>query len=100
MGFKMMAINRKLLMVVLICKTVCLFATGANARDHFKILSYNVLTGFQKNPAQVTVFVEWVKGIRPDMVAMQELSTFTQDSLERLAKRYGTEIPNMRYKSL
>ncbi|TZF83082.1 hypothetical protein FW774_12320 [Pedobacter sp. BS3] len=54
-----------------------------------KIVDYNVLTGFQKNPAQAAVFVAWVKTIQPDIVAMEELSTFTQDSLERMANRYG-----------
>ncbi|MDR6785626.1 exodeoxyribonuclease-3 [Pedobacter africanus] len=71
-----------------ICLLIVLFFS-ARAQGRFKVLDYNVLTGFQKNPAQAAIFVEWVKGIDPDMVAMQELSTFTQDSLERLARRYG-----------
>ena len=54
-----------------------------------RVLSYNVLTGFQKNPQQADRFVEWVKNEDPDVIGLQELSTFTQDSLERLAHRYG-----------
>jgi endonuclease/exonuclease/phosphatase family metal-dependent hydrolase len=54
-----------------------------------RVLTYNVLTGFQKDPEQADRFVEWVKGQDADVIAFQELSTFTQDSLERLARRYG-----------
>ncbi len=54
-----------------------------------RVLTYNVLTGFQKDPHQADRFVEWVKGQDADVIALQELSTFTQDTLERLACRYG-----------
>ncbi len=55
----------------------------------FRLLTYNVLTGFQKSPSQVNRFVEWVKDKKFDVIAFQEMSTFTQDSLESFAKRYG-----------
>jgi exodeoxyribonuclease-3 len=54
-----------------------------------RVLTYNVLTGFQKDPKQADRFVEWVKALDADVIAFQELSTFTQDTLERLARRYG-----------
>lgn len=54
-----------------------------------RVLTYNVLTGFQKDPEQADRFVNWVKGQEADVIAFQELSTFTQDTLERLARRYG-----------
>jgi exodeoxyribonuclease-3 len=57
--------------------------------DKFRLLTYNVLTGFQKNTHQVDRFVEWVKDKNFDMIGFQEMSTFTKDSLARLAKRYG-----------
>lgn len=55
----------------------------------FRLLTYNVLTGFQKNPEQAERFIEWVKEKKVDVIALQELSSFTQDSLETLARRYG-----------
>lgn len=60
-----------------------------NEGRSFRLLTYNVLTGFQKNPQQADRFVEWIRNKNFDVVAFQELSTFTQDSLERLARRYG-----------
>lgn len=54
-----------------------------------RLLTYNVLTGFQKDPQQAARFVEWVKDQHFDVIAFQELSSFTQDTLERLARRYG-----------
>ncbi|MGN6417844.1 MAG: endonuclease/exonuclease/phosphatase family protein [Pseudobacter sp.] len=54
-----------------------------------RFLTYNVLTGFQKNPLQSDKFIEWAKDKNFDVIAFQELSTFTQDSLERFARRYG-----------
>jgi exodeoxyribonuclease-3 len=62
---------------------------AAKISETLRVLSYNVLTGFQKNPQQADRFVEWVKNLDPDVIGLQELSTFTQDSLERLAHRYG-----------
>jgi exodeoxyribonuclease-3 len=58
-------------------------------QNKFRLLTYNVLTGFQRNEKQVDRFVKWVSDKGFDVVAFQEMSTFTPDSLERLAKRYG-----------
>jgi exodeoxyribonuclease-3 len=63
--------------------------SGSTHPEKLRVLSYNVLTGFQKNPQQADRFVEWVKVVDPDVIGLQELSTFTRDSLERLAHRYG-----------
>lgn len=59
------------------------------AQPPLKLLTYNVLTGFQKDPAQAEKFIAWVDSLQPDITALLELSTFTQDSLERLARRFG-----------
>ncbi len=61
-----------------------------NAREHtFRLLTYNVLTGFQKDAQQAERFIDWVKHENADVIGFEELSTFTQDSLERFARRYG-----------
>jgi len=64
-------------------------AAHPNAKGNFRVLTYNVLTGFQKNPQQATAFVNWVKDKHTDVIAFQELSTFTEDSLLRMGQRYG-----------
>lgn len=63
--------------------------TKQTRKGKFRLLTYNVLTGFQKNAKQADRFVEWVGDKDFDMIGFQEMSTFTQDSLERFAKRYG-----------
>lgn len=54
-----------------------------------KLLSYNVLLGLQNNDTIKDMFVDWVKQIDPDVVAFQEMNSFTQKSLEEFAGRYG-----------
>ena len=54
----------------------------------FKVLTYNVLYGFnyQKSTA---LGAEWIKGQQADVVALQEMTKFTQDKLSALAKKWG-----------
>jgi exodeoxyribonuclease-3 len=35
------------------------------------------------------IFVKWVKQMDPDVLALQEVTGFTQASLEKLAESYG-----------
>lgn len=59
------------------------------AQDNFKILSYNVLYGFQNDSVIQNEFIQWVKEFDPDIVAYQEMNDFTQKSLENFAMQYG-----------
>jgi exodeoxyribonuclease III len=54
-----------------------------------KVLSYNVLKGFQSDTANMSRYVTWVKHKEPDIIFYQEMNGFTQQSLETFAKRYG-----------
>jgi exodeoxyribonuclease III len=58
-------------------------------QGNFKILSYNVLYGFQSDSVNKSEYVSWVKGIDPDIIAYQEMNGFTQKSIEEFAARYG-----------
>lgn len=58
-------------------------------QGNFKILCYNVLHGFESDPAVMDKYVDWVKTVDPDIVAFQEMNKFTESSLKELAARYG-----------
>ena len=58
-------------------------------QGNFKILCYNVLHGFESDPAVMDKYVNWVKTVDPDIVAFQEMNKFTEQSLKELAARYG-----------
>jgi len=76
--------------IFLILAAGCITVTKAQSTNPWmKFLSYNVLHGFSGDTARESNYVEWVSKINPDVIAYQELNGFTQDSLEKLAKRYG-----------
>ena len=58
-------------------------------QSNFKILSYNILYGLQSDSVNKAEYVNWVKGIDPDIIAYQEMNGFTQESIEEFAARYG-----------
>jgi exodeoxyribonuclease-3 len=61
--------------------------TGACAQ---RVITYNILQGMRlDSSAGKRVFVNWVKQMDPDILALQEVTGFTQDSLEKLAESYG-----------
>ncbi len=69
---------------------LCLLSIGvSNARGLFKVLSYNVYEGFQDNEGLKDAFVDWVLQKDPDMIAFQELNSFTQSDLQTFAHRYN-----------
>lgn len=56
----------------------------------FRVLTYNVLYGFNHGKS-ADLGARWIAGRYPDIVALQEMNGFTQDSLAALAKRWGHE---------
>tara|TARA_B110000881_G_scaffold220256_1_gene244735 strand:- start:1298 stop:2158 length:861 start_codon:yes stop_codon:yes gene_type:complete len=54
----------------------------------FKVLTYNVLYGFNHQKA-TDLGTEWIKEQQADVVALQEMNTYTQDKLTDLAKRWN-----------
>lgn len=55
-----------------------------------RLISYNILEGMKLDKNNnYDNFVEWVKKYDPDVLALQEVNKFTQESLTALAARYG-----------
>jgi exodeoxyribonuclease-3 len=54
------------------------------------VITYNILEGMKLDTATGKPgFVAWVKKMDPDVLALQEVTHFTQASLEKLAEQYG-----------
>ncbi len=71
----------------------CWFLTTFSAfaqEKTLKIISYNVLVGMKTDTsAEKSKFSKWFKQQKPDVVALQELTGFTQKKLESLARSYN-----------
>lgn len=58
--------------------------------NRLRVITYNILEGMKLDTsAGKPIFVEWVKQMDPDVLALQEVTGFTQASLEKLAESYG-----------
>ena len=59
--------------------------------EKVRVMSYNIFNGFGwgEDKEREDRFVEWIKQQDPEVLGLQELCTFTQEKLEKLAARYG-----------
>lgn len=79
------AISRTLFVILLLAGYPA-FAQHSRLR----FITYNMLEGMKMDTsAGKTNFVNWVKHKDPDVLALQEVTGFTQASLEKLAQSYG-----------
>ena len=60
----------------------------AKEPDPFKVLTYNVLYGFNFQKS-TDLGAQWIKGQHADLVALQEMTKYTQVKLTALAKKWG-----------
>ena len=74
---------------------LCIFSflnfTFSNAEEGkgIRILTYNVWYGFTKKPDRKPKWVEYVKSLKPDVIALQELNGYTQKKLAEDAESWG-----------
>lgn len=79
----------KLIRIVLIAGFM-LWAGACAAQKHMRFITYNLLQGMKRDSAAgKPAFVEWVKSMDPDVLALQEVTGFTQAGLEVMAAAYG-----------
>ena len=59
--------------------------------EKIRVMSYNIFNGFDwcKDYERENRFVEWIKEQDPEILGLQELCGFTQEKLEKLARRWG-----------
>ena len=60
-------------------------------KEKLRIFSYNILEGFshQTDQDRMNRVAEWVKSKSPDIIALQELNSFSSANLSSLAKQWG-----------
>lgn len=61
----------------------------ADAKDRFRLLTYNVWYGFTKVPDRKSAWLDWVGKQEPDVVVLQELNTYTDKQLASDAALWG-----------
>lgn len=65
-------------------------AKAQKGKADIKIISYNILQGMRSDTTEGKQrFVSWIKKNAPDVLALQEVTGFTQSGLESLARAYG-----------
>ena len=76
----------KALLIVII-----LITASVQCHSQLKIMTYNVLTGFDWNQDSTrgTNLIEWVNKHKPDVLALQEMNGFTPERLAIFAKKWG-----------
>lgn len=81
----------KILKSILICLFPCVLVSPAFSQNNrLRAITYNIFEGMRLDTsAGKPLFVEWVKQMDPDVLALQEVTGFTQASLEKLAESYG-----------
>lgn len=81
--------NRKLQSILSLLLLFNAFAVVAQ-KPSLRVISYNILEGMKLDTTPgKSNFAGWVKKMDPDVLALQEVTNFTQASLEKLAEQYG-----------
>ena len=73
---------------------LCLMVFGLNAQDEkkpLKVISYNIWNGFdfRKDVERKNNVIEWLVDQKPDVVALQELCGYNEETLLEDAKKWG-----------
>lgn len=89
----------KCIIISLLCfVSITICGQEASLERHWKpgvekvrVISYNIFNGFDwgKDQERQERFIRWIKEKDPEVLAMQELCGFTQESLSQLAKQWG-----------
>jgi len=77
---------------ICICLLICAGVLPAIcwAQKPMRFITYNLLQGMKRDSADGRpVFTDWVKKMDPDVLALQEVTGFTQAGLESMAAAYG-----------
>lgn len=76
--------------LIFLIATLWLMGAAFAQQPHFRVITYNILQGMRLDSADgKPAFVNWVRQQAPDVLALQEVTGFTQESLEKLAAAYG-----------
>lgn len=57
-----------------------------HAQETLKIVSYNVLYGLKQDSVNIARYINFVHDWNPDIIALQEMNGYTQETLEKLGQ--------------
>ena len=80
---------KSLLLFLLCLLPVQLFPEADKKGSELRVLSYNVWYGFTKQPERKKKFLEYVRSLKPDIVSLQELNSYTEEKLAQDARAWG-----------
>ena len=75
--------------------TISVFSCNFERKDaiqstpNLRIITYNVWYGFTKTPERKEAWIAWMNEQQPDIVSLQELNEYTEQTLAEDAKSYG-----------
>ena len=63
----------------------------SNAQDNknIRVLTYNVWYGFTKKPDRKKEWIKYIRSLKSDIIALQELNNYTEEDLAKDAKSWG-----------
>lgn len=74
--------------VTLLCLP-CIAPVESESKTKLRVLTYNVLRGFQNDDNRHEQVVAWIAAQKPDVVALQELNRYTEEKLKEDAHSWG-----------
>lgn len=76
--------------ILLFAALFAAFASTAQERPFVRVLTYNVCEGLKMDTtASKECFAAWMRGLDPDIAALEEMNGYTQPRTEKLAASYG-----------
>ena len=80
----------KAILLFLLCLLpIQLFPETKKEGSELRVLSYNVWYGFTKQPERKKKWLEYVRSLKPDVVSLQELNSYTEEKLAEDARAWG-----------
>ena len=81
---------KKGILLLLLYLSFCL-SCFSNLQDNknIRILTYNIWYGFKKKPDRKKEWIDYIKSLNSDIIALQELNGFTEEVLAKNAKSWG-----------
>ena len=69
--------------------------SGQDAREDFRLITYNVWYGFTKVPDRKARWIQWMQNQEPDVVSLQELNEYTPEKLAEDAASWGHQYSEL-----
>ncbi len=83
--------KRSSLLVLIVLVFVDLAVAQIPLKSNLRIMTYNIWNGFDwgKDSIRKENTIEWIKGQKPDVLALQELCNYTEEKLKEDALKWG-----------